>query len=377
MDAGNDLSRIRAHGAIDALRAGVVNRYIAEHLTYGREAEIRGLEDSIRDQDEGSTHIVLGGYGVGKSHLAEVLALRLEESGYAVARLEMGASDGRAESPQAVLGKIARNLRVKVGDRVIRGPEVDVLVHALEKPGFHEHGKWDYEPRRLAHEEMPGPQNALRRFEALRDAQLRERSERGYAYLPPLFGWMPKPMTAVNYAVRNVNGAAHRLRRHGFKGIVVLFDEAERSEWASTYYRTDRAKDLMLGFALASANKNTQMLKHYRNEDWFGYLQTRPARIHSVFMFTWAWGLVSDISRAVGIGAMNLERLAEPERLRLRKRIQEMYEFAYAVRIQLDEWATDLIAACDDYEDVRAMVRTTVAALDYERWSRELENGHG
>ena len=347
----NGNTRAHAHGAIDALRAGVVNRFIAEHLTYGRSAEIKRLERTIRQKKEGSTQVVIGDYGVGKSHLAEVLALRLEAAGYAVARLELGASNGRAENPQGVLRSIAANVRVRIGGRRFAGSELRMLVHAMAKPGQYDRWHWDYEIRRSIHKELPGKKNAAARYDLLRQARQQRLTEGGYSYLPAVFGGIPSAMTAVNCAVREVNSAAHLLAEHGFKGLVLLFDEAERSEWAVSYYRADRARDLMLGFALGSANKETRQLKHYRNATWRGYLYHKPSLIHSVFLFTRWWGLASEIRRAVGIQAIELDPLPEAARRNLRQRIEALYQDAYKVRFALDQRALDHIGALEDYAE--------------------------
>lgn len=359
---------VRACAAIDALRAGVVNRYIAEHLTFGRDSEIEQIESTILKKSGGSAQVLSGGHGVGKSHLCEVIAARLGNAGYAVAKLELGASHGRAENPNAVLQSIAQALSLRAGGRRFRGNvELGYLTRASTKPQF----DWTWGGEDLvhkAHRAMKGEHRLVERYDVIREAFHAAMSDgRPWLSDPELISPIPSTMTAANLAVAAVNQAAHSLTKAGCKGIVILFDEAERTTWAWTSYRVERARDLMLGFALASANKDTSDLKHYQNSTWRQYRPLAPSRMHALFCFTAPRGLAQEIASSVGTRVLQLPALDESALRALEGRIEQLYELAYDTRVRLNSQARAQIRAAARTEDTRGLVRRLVAALDQTR----------
>jgi len=352
--------------AVEALRIGVSNRYVAKYVSYGRRNQIREIESSIRDSDRGSCQIVVGGYGMGKSHICEIVANRLLDSGYAVAKLEMGASSGRAENPHAVLASIGRSLSVRIDGQIVRGNTDLALLLRASQP-VKESWRWDYEIRNNLMKKYPGETGVIQRLGELRQAYREEARESRYLRrLPTLLDDIPSTMTAANLAVAEVNKAAHVLRPLGIKGVVLLFDEAERSNWAYSNYRTDRALTLMTGFACAAANKKTDRLKHYRNETYYRYVPKSPSRIHAVYWFTHEWGVARSLKTRIRLNPINLPDLDPRIKRRIRKGIEELYSAAYSCEVNLSKWAERTIEKGDS-EDIRRFVRRTVAALDYMR----------
>lgn len=325
---------IQASAAIDALRAGVVNRYIAEHLTFGRESEIAGIESQIFSNEEGSVQILLGGYGVGKSHLCEVLACRLEKAGYAVARVELGSSSERAENPDAVLQAIANSITVHIGGHHFHGS--DELNSRLVEPFFQK--------------------------ESIKDE---------FYKLLLLFRPIPSAMTAANLAVGQVRYAAQFLHNLGCKGVVIIFDEAERATALSwTPYRSQQATNLILWFALTSANKDTSSLKHYRNERHYCSLPS-SSLMHTIFCFTYYDDLVKQISSLINPPIYHLSKLNEFTLEKIKLKIQEIYQKAYGISAKISSQDEKKIyESVKDFEDTRTFVRCLVAALDHQRLQR-------
>jgi hypothetical protein len=357
-----------ARSALEALRAGVVNRSVARTVTYGREPEALLLQSHIEKKPRGSCQILVGEYGIGKSHLAEMLAVRLEAGGYAVARLEMGASHGRAENPRSVAYAIERAISVKIDGRWIQGLDnLSVLIRAIRSP----RRPYGQEVQFLAdvHRRMPGRQRLLERYDYLQETIPVHWGGMGNSAVPDLSVAydVPSDMTAANKAVAAMNELAHDLHKVGVPGLVLIFDEAERSEWAASAYRQERARNLMLGFGLAAANQRTDWLKHHRNETWWSYRPEAPSRLHAVFAFTYAWGLSTELARLVGQPITKLSPLSGAIRKGIAKEIIEIYNTAYGYRSPLssDDWAT--IEAYSSSEDIRSFVRCVVSALDHRR----------
>jgi len=353
------------HGcaAIEALRSGVVNQHVARYITYGRDAEITSLERGVTQVPQGSCQVVIGRYGVGKTHLCEVLTSRLETKGYAVARIELGSSSGRAENPDAILASVCRSLSLRIPSVHICGAsDMACWVRAVKKPL----DTWGWERTYLKqlYARLPGRKNIIQRYNSIREefAALCQTDD----FTSFLVRDVPSSMTACNLAVSRINQLAHTLQGVGVKGLVLLLDEAERSNWAYDTYRKDRARDMMLGLALASANVDTSHLKHYGNDSFYPYRPLDPSRVHSIFWFTHPYGLATEINQYLERPALDLAPLGKHALKRIVRKVEDLHCSTYcwpAGRLNLDEFADST------WENgTRAMIRQLVAALDGARF---------
>ncbi len=368
MGLGSSRNTWDARVALEGLRVGAVNRAVARSLTHGRDSELRLLEGTIQGNLQGSAQILVGGYGAGKSHLCECLALRLETKGYAVARVELGASHGRAENPKAVLTEIERSLSVMVdGQRLSGALDLGLLIRAIRLPRRHFH--FEKQCVQSAHRRFPGRQRLLDRLAWLREEIPRLWSERGSGEIPNLCPSddVPAQMTAANYAVAEANRLAHDLAKIGVPGLVILLDEAERSEWAANAYRVERARTLMYGFALGAANKATSGLHHFRNRSHPTFIPTPPSRLHTVFAFTWPWGMPQELARLLALSPILIQPLTATELEGIRSEVSRLYECAYGHTPKLSSGEWERVKRNSGSEDVRGYVRGLVAAFDAAR----------
>lgn len=355
----------QACAAIDALRSGVVNCHVVRDVTYGRNVEIEHLEGTITESPTGSCQLVIGGYGVGKSHLCEVLDERLQDAGYAVARLELGAAHGRAENPNAVLDTIDRSIGVRVNGRQYRGStELAVLVLSAGEPKFAAEPL--FKKRQQIYAAYPGESNVHQRYAALHEACLAPTI--GEPWVPKMFQAIPSSMTAANLAVAAIVQVAHYLRsRMGIKGVVLLLDEAERSNWAYNSYRIDRAFDLMRGLALVSTNRDTSHLKHYFDDASKSYCPHTPSYVHSIFWFTHLRGLASVLTNDTDAQPIILDPFDASALKDIRSQIETLYARAYGGTFKLGTKANARVRAAALHGDTRSVVRYVVAALDSAR----------
>ncbi len=354
---------------------GVTNRHAVRHVTYGRELELKGLRQTIQIQASGSSQVIVGEYGVGKSHLCEMLSFYLEEQGYAVARLELGASHSRAEYPRYILEAIENNLRVHIDGHLYSGlSDLVLLRRAIDS---FQARLWDRRDVLSAHEHAPGRQNLSARVGQLRQTLMLHPN-----YNPhwmSLASEVPFELTATNRAVAQLNHLAHLLKVVGVPGVVVIFDEAERSETLPRgSYRVERARDVIVGFALASSNKDTSSLKHFRNESIRShpYLPSGLALFHTVFAFTYPWGLSVQLERLLGITALRLSPFKKNAHDSLFEKIINLYEQAYDYAPHMTNEDVRRLKRDNDDSDVRSVVRTMVAGLDYFRYREEDGDRH-
>ena len=368
----DSVPRATAMAIVEALRSGTVNRPVARHLSVGREDMLDRLWRHISDNPEGSAQVVVGRYGTGKTHLAERFVDLVESRGYSVARVELGAAHGRPENPRGVLQSIESSLRLCIDGNLLHFPDEWPFVRlALEIPRW-----WPYgvtPELQGIHRQHSGRSNLWLRYRLIRQV-LGHRFCEDLRYLrewPYPHDDVPYPMTAANHAVAATNALAHLLREAGSRGLVILFDEAERSEWAQTAYRAERAGDLLMGFARAASNLSTDHLKHYRDILHPVYRPQAPSLVHCVFFFTWLGGNATWLANAVGATPIRIPPLSRLERQNLERHIRMVYGDAYSCDgLALDQHSRRLVDQRLDDEDVRMFVRTLVAALDYQRLHR-------
>jgi hypothetical protein len=352
---------------------GVTNREAVRFVTYGREQELADLESTILGKPAGSAQILIGGYGVGKSHLCELLSFCMGRQGYAVAKLELGASHSRAEYPRYILEAIEQGLRVTIGGHVYEGVTDMALLRRAVNPAHADH--WDRKTVLHSHELFPERSDVHRRIEFLRAELPLLPGERFYnPYWMSVSAKVPFELTAINRAVAELNCLAHDLKEVGVPGLVVLLDEAERSETLPRGpYRMNRAREMILGLALASSNRDTSSLKHFHNESPRSkpYLPCGASLVHTVFAFTYEWGLAADLAQLLGINPLTLSPLEDAAGYALLERILALYDEAYGYAPHLNsEKVARLVAHCNAPE-ARSVIRTIVSGLDYYRHLEE------
>lgn len=370
-DVGQERSLL-ARAALEAMRAGVVNRAVVRHATYGRDAELNQLLDGFSRSPAGSTQVLVGQYGSGKSHLCELLASAAEEKGYAVVRLEMGSSSSPAEHPRSLVAAIPRSFAVQIDGRRYAGrDDLAVLLRALHPGGLH----FTAERELLGklYREIPGRANLALRFDRLRRAIPSCWAAQGAEHLPdlPLHYSIPDSMTAVNYAANRINWLAHELRHAGVPGLVLILDEAERAQWSTSNYRIERAVDVMLGLALVASNKDTSRLKHYLNQRYPAYLSQAPSYLHAVFAFTHQWGLCGRICAAAGVVPMDVSPFDQRSVEGLVGNIYALYKDAYGSKVRFPPHEiVQMVRVAAVSDGTREMVRRSVAAMDHRRLLR-------
>jgi hypothetical protein len=128
----------------------------------------------------------------------------------------------------------------------------------------------------------------------------------------------------------------------------------------------------MLGLALASANRDTSHLKHYQNSHGYAYRPLAPSLIHSVFWFTYSWGLAELIASLTKTSPLQLQALGENALAKVEEKIRRLYGDAYRRDVELSPEALATVRSTKRNEDTRSMVRCLVAALDHARLTGNL-----
>ncbi|MBO3757598.1 MAG: DUF2791 family P-loop domain-containing protein, partial [Candidatus Brockarchaeota archaeon] len=102
--------QLEARKIIEALRLGIVPQKYVEEFTFGREKEIKQIKSWLSNEDESSL-ILVGEYGVGKTHILEYLYSYLLKDNWAVSIVNLDPNELPFHKPKRVYEAIISSFR--------------------------------------------------------------------------------------------------------------------------------------------------------------------------------------------------------------------------------------------------------------------------
>jgi GTPase SAR1 family protein len=106
----NNSLRFESRKIIESLKLGGVPINYAEKFSTGRDDEIETVKKFLDTNKEGSL-VITGDYGVGKTHLLELIRYHAINRNYAVSRIEIDSSEVSFHLPKNIHRAIIRNLQ--------------------------------------------------------------------------------------------------------------------------------------------------------------------------------------------------------------------------------------------------------------------------
>lgn len=103
---------------IEALKLGGVPINHADKFTSGRDEEIERVKTFLNNAEEGSL-VITGDYGVGKTHLLELIRYQAVKNNFAVSRIEIDPSEVSFHLPKNIHRAIIRNLQYPKDGKVL------------------------------------------------------------------------------------------------------------------------------------------------------------------------------------------------------------------------------------------------------------------
>lgn len=250
---------IESRRIIEALRLGGVPRHLVAQFTAGRDEEIQVI-NQFCSSDTSPLFILEGAYGVGKSHMLELVSSIALNSGWAVARIEIDPSENAFHRPLNIYRTLARSfLYPKDGHFHNFSDFVDDIINSPKgkKMGAHPYFKeilirWDDVDNNktdlIEWISGQGIDGQFSKIPKLHDAQ-----------------------TAANIYCNIISGigwAAHNVLE--LKGLLILFDEAEGIDrsWYTTY-QFSRATNFINGLLRMAKNDPILIIepKKYMHEE--------------------------------------------------------------------------------------------------------------
>lgn len=242
---GNVSSRM----IIEALRLGGVSHEQAEVFTYGRKKEIRNIKKWL--MSEKGCLLISGEYGVGKTHLLEVISSMAIRDGWAVARIEIDPDESPLHKPKQIYNHFIKSLSYKQSDKILGFQ--DFITSIAESTNS------ERKERLLKH---PYLGKVLTHWDDEEDRSWLLDWIKGDGSRPANFPQMYDTQTTANIYCNILSGLGWSAKNIlGLKGIIILFDEAECVDagWY-TLYQFDKALRFLKGIILTS-NNDESLLK--------------------------------------------------------------------------------------------------------------------
>jgi len=360
---------LRERRIVEAFRLGVVPSDCVDDFTFGREKEVEALREWLH-APRPSTLFLVGGYGTGKTHLLHYAAARALEEGFAVAVVEVDPNEASFDRPKRIYHRLTRTfafLSPRDGKR--RGFR-DFLRHCIR-----------FNPRVLRRHAYFGPLLEKREDELawawIEGAPLGAKPQNyvdakgvlhSYRSFPSLYEYS-NAANVYCYLLSSLGWLAVHLLH--LKGLVLLFDEAENVDMASTTYRLQTGYGF-LGALIRVANNDEAMAMPAHKLDFPYPVKLRDLpylfdiRAGLKLLFAFAQPPIIDDELAAP-RRIDLEPVSDHALRRAFRALCRLYEDAYNMR--LTGLAPDLVFEhiSDDDCRTRLFIKATVEALDLLR----------
>lgn len=349
-----------ARRMIEAFRVGIAPPDRISDFTFGRDREINSVNSWLQDWTN-NIMLLIGDYGMGKTHLVQYIYQKALNQGYAVAKVDADPNEAPFFRPKRIYGSLLHSLQYRdPGSGMIKGSDV-FLKTMLERGQFADHiylkfvnwhqpATWHWikaaeravRPSGEEYKELPG----------LHDHQT---AANIYTHLLSTFGWASK-------------------RVLGLKGLVLIFDEAESMNILDGY---QLEKGMNFFRAIVNTALNNELLlkppeqirglTHGGHSAHVPFLFRRESGMKLVFAFTRLWWdhYVPELNDAA---RMSLEPIGSNALRSIQERIAEYYQEAY-MPFRVPAMPTDDVIKALSFRNgnTRKFVKSCVEVMDIAR----------
>lgn len=240
---------------VEAFRLGVVPQRHIENFTFGRDKEIRTVQEFLNGFRGGQALIIDGPYGAGKTHILDYLSHLAINSNFAISRVELDPFDVTPFRPRSFYREVTRSFRW-IGSEDQNEKDFRGFLKALSK-------RIDKIPDLKRHPVLH-----------LTASYIKERSDVEESFWNWIEGerLMPQAIykkgngfptfldysTSADFYCYLLSGVGFFLKNLGIKGLVILIDEGENLEDLVYSWQRERGFNFLKGLIMTA--KNTQGL---------------------------------------------------------------------------------------------------------------------
>lgn len=223
------VDRVSACRMIEAFRFGIVPHQDVERFTFGRDQELKLIDQLLAGLDRGKGDVLMfeGEYGSGKTHILELIHHRALQAGMTVSLVQFDPVEVSPHRPKRVYRELVHNLRFISEGREGGFRELLQLATRLD---LSDHVFFGPLLRKLKRLEPSAQENEVFwqwvEGESTKEYATEMRSPyrvRGAQGIPALYDFS----TAADFYCNIISAISWMSRQLGFRGLVLLLDEAE------------------------------------------------------------------------------------------------------------------------------------------------------
>ena len=237
---------------LEAFRLGIVPREDVPQFTFGRESHIERIRNALHEVERGGTSVLIEGpYGSGKTHLLEYVLHEAVARGFAVARAELDPVEVTPYKPKRVYRSLLETLIVPFPDGSV-GTWIDLLYTAADRNVTLDPGHLYLSPVIRALQRERASQRTYRLLQWV-GGELFSRNDLdalGMRQYPTMLDHS----TAADHLGYLLTGWSTLVRAAGAKGLVILIDEAETVGHAGLRIERDRGENTLRGLVAIAQN---------------------------------------------------------------------------------------------------------------------------
>jgi hypothetical protein len=245
--------RVQVLQILEALRLGVVPRDDVPHLTFGRDESIARVRSALADVAAGGACLLIEGpYGSGKTHFLEYIAHLALQEGFGVARAELDPLEVTPYKPKRVYRSFLESLTVLRPDGS-SGTWTDLLADAvgqdlvLDPP----HVYLTRALRALRRDWTSERADLVRAWLA---GEMYSRADLNASRMSQWPTWVDHS-TAADHLCYLLSGWSTLVRALGYRGLVLLVDEAETVGHAGLRLERSRGFNTLKGLVALAQNR--------------------------------------------------------------------------------------------------------------------------
>jgi len=244
---------------LEAFRLGVVPRDDVPHLTFGRDEHIARVRSALADVAHGGTCLLIEGpYGSGKTHFLEYVAHLALQEGFVVARAELDPLEVTPYKPKRVYRSLLESLTALRPDGS-SGTWTDLLADAVERAVVLD-PPHVYLSRALRALRQDWTSERADRVRAWLAGEMYSRADLNANRMSQWPTWLDHS-TAADHLCYLLSGWSALVRALGYRGLVLLIDEAETVGHAGLRVERARGFNTLKGLiALAQNRPETERL---------------------------------------------------------------------------------------------------------------------
>ncbi len=358
---------------IEAFRLGIVPFFDVENFTFGRNAEIKKINDFFAkfNTTKGECIFLEAEYGSGKTHFLDYLYYVALKKGYLVAKSRINAEDVPPYKPKQVYRELVSSMRYldNGSEKKFRDLLKKVSSSNISTDLFKEH-RFFYPAMEIIKNE-----NDVEEFYRWIEGDSISR----YYMNNVNFNLKSLPLlkdfgTVVDNYCYMLSGIGNMAKLIGLKGFVILIDEGEKffNPMGGSYKQN--ALNFLFGLRYISINEpsllNEKSLKglglfHSRSASRTPFIYKSPSNIFLVIAFTdISESLKSDYEENI----IKLSKFKDGDLKQLFEELVDIYQKAYNFRLNTEQ-KSDVLKRIMNKNDfnLRWFVKSTIEALDLIR----------